>query len=69
MSLTTNEPKVKRSERISDILSSGENPMVNDENENTVDFDGPDDPENPLNWSPAYKWGIVSLISIMSLVV
>lgn len=21
-----------------------------------VDWNGPDDPENPFNWSPTYKW-------------
>lgn len=34
-----------------------------------VDFDGPKDPDNPLNWSAAYKWGILVLISVMCLVV
>ncbi|CAD6576751.1 MAG: hypothetical protein ASARMPRED_007868 [Alectoria sarmentosa] len=33
-----------------------------------VDFDGPDDPENPLNWSNTRKWGLVGLISAMTLV-
>lgn len=51
------------------MSSSGENPLANDANENTVDFDSPEDPENPLNWSAAYRWSIVGLISIMSLVV
>ena len=34
-----------------------------------ADFDGPKDPDNPLNWSTAYKWSILVLISVMSLVV
>ena len=36
---------------------------------NFVDWDGPDDPENPLNWSSAKKLaaiGIVSLITMLS---
>ncbi|KAF6224762.1 hypothetical protein HO133_009956 [Letharia lupina] len=33
-----------------------------------VDFDGPDDPENPLNWSNTRKWCLVGLISAMTLV-
>ena len=36
---------------------------------NLVDFDGPDDPMNPLNWSLTYKWGVVWLLSIMTLIV
>ena len=36
---------------------------------NIVDFDGPDDPLNPINWSRTYKWTLVVLISFMSCVV
>lgn len=38
-------------------------------NENLVDFDGEDDPDNPINWSPRYKWAIVGLLSLMSTIV
>jgi hypothetical protein len=34
-----------------------------------VDFDGPDDPADPLNWSSRYKWSMVVLISVLSLIV
>lgn len=33
-----------------------------------VDFNGPDDPENPLNWSNTRKWCLMGLISAMTLV-
>ena len=36
---------------------------------NIVDWNGPDDPENPLNWSSAKKLaaiGIVSLVTMLS---
>lgn len=36
---------------------------------NIVDWDGPDDPANPMNWSSAKKFaaiGIVSLITMLS---
>ena len=33
-----------------------------------VDFDGPDDPANPLNWSRGYKWAIVILLSSVNLI-
>lgn len=36
---------------------------------NIVDFDGPDDPEDPFNWSPRYKWITVITLSMMSLMV
>lgn len=43
---------------------------ISEENSgNLVDFDGPGDPSNPLNWAPAYKWSILLLTSLMSLFV
>ncbi|TGO38811.1 hypothetical protein BHYA_0067g00420 [Botrytis hyacinthi] len=36
---------------------------------NIVDFDGPDDPTNPINWTPRYKWTMVAIISLMNLMV
>lgn len=36
---------------------------------NIVDFDGLDDPKDPVNWSNPYKWSMVVLISLLSLIV
>ena len=33
---------------------------------NIVDWDGPDDPANPYNWSEGLKWGNVLIISIIT---
>jgi hypothetical protein len=33
---------------------------------NIVDFDGPNDPENPMNWKASKKWGMVILISAIT---
>ncbi|KAL2435320.1 hypothetical protein ABEF94_014931 [Exophiala dermatitidis] len=33
---------------------------------NVVDWDGPDDPENPLNWSPRRKWSNILLLAVMT---
>lgn len=33
---------------------------------NIVDFDGPDDPQNPMNWKFSKKWGMVLLISAIT---
>lgn len=60
---------------VRDIESSFQEVLDEDKNisgvleENIVDFDGPNDPEDPLNWSPIYKWSMVALISVLSLVV
>ena len=28
-----------------------------------VDWDGPDDPENPMNWPSARRWGMIAVVS------
>ncbi len=28
-----------------------------------VDWDGPDDPENPKNWSEKLKWGNIAVVA------
>ncbi|KAL2037035.1 hypothetical protein N7G274_010162 [Stereocaulon virgatum] len=33
---------------------------------NIVDWDGADDPANPLNWSASLKWGNVAVISVVT---
>lgn len=35
---------------------------------NIVDWDGPDDPANPLNWPKSLRMGHVVLISVITLV-
>ena len=35
---------------------------------NTVDWDGPDDPEHPLNWSKRRKWPIITCVLIIVLI-
>ncbi|EAT78096.1 hypothetical protein SNOG_14556 [Parastagonospora nodorum SN15] len=35
-------------------------------NPNIVDFDGPDDTENPMNWRASKKWGMISLVSVIT---
>lgn len=37
--------------------------VVSDEQDNLVDWDGPDDAANPMNWSPVRKWTLIALIS------
>ncbi len=34
---------------------------------NIVNWDGPDDPENPLNWSSAKKFGAISMVSLITM--
>jgi hypothetical protein len=38
------------------------------ENPNLVDWDGPDDPKNPMNWSSIHKWTTIGLVSTITFV-
>lgn len=38
------------------------------ENSNVVDWDGPNDPTNPLNWPKSMRIGHVALVSIITLI-
>jgi multidrug resistance protein len=33
-----------------------------------VDWDGPDDPENPMNWPKSRKWGLIACLGAVTLV-
>lgn len=65
-----NEKKVKTSTTETDIEKAGTSIRDADEkasqDPNTIDFDGPDDPQNPLNWGFTKKWGMVLLISAIT---
>lgn len=47
-------------------FSSADEPEATEMDPNIVDFDGPNDPENPLNWNYNKKWGMVSLVSALT---
>lgn len=36
---------------------------------NLVDWDSPDDPQNPMNWSARKKWGNIAILSTITLLV
>ncbi|KAI7220293.1 MFS general substrate transporter [Hortaea werneckii] len=38
-----------------------------DHDPNIVDWDGPDDPSNPVNWSPTRKWTNIAVLSALTL--
>lgn len=35
---------------------------------NIVDWDGPDDPQNPMNWPDSKKWLNVAVLSILTII-
>jgi hypothetical protein len=36
---------------------------------NIVDWEGPDDPENPLNWSASKKWSNIAMLSFLTFLI
>ena len=41
-------------------------PTGSKENVNVVDWEGPEDPHNPLNWTLLRKWTTISLVSAIT---
>ena len=41
--------------------------VVDEVDRNLIDFSGSDDPSNPQNWPSRYKWGITTVISMITL--
>lgn len=49
--------------------SSGEKKGEEEERDpNLVTWDGPDDPENPMNWTMRKKWFNVAVLSILTII-
>ena len=68
---TMNEHKESTSASISAALSSvSSDAFIESINSQfLVDYDGSNDPQNPKNWSPWYKWTLVVILSGMTLTV
>jgi hypothetical protein len=41
--------------------------VVESQDPNAVGWDGPDDPENPMNWPAKKKWSCIGALSVMTL--
>ena len=59
-----------------DMEKDGEAPAAQDvmrehklQNPDLVEWDGPDDPENPMNWPLKKKWTVTMLLSLMTLTI
>ncbi|KAF2685796.1 MFS general substrate transporter [Lentithecium fluviatile CBS 122367] len=53
----TEEESISSDEEVEDVAEHG--PDI-------VFWDGPDDPQNPMNWASAKKWGTVALVSAIT---
>jgi len=66
---TTGEKDIEKGHDTATISSADE--AENEDNSpspdpNIIDFDGPSDPENPLNWPSSKRWGMIALISAIT---
>lgn len=60
------EKDIERDAGSGSITSVDEPELEPETDPDIVDFDGPDDPENPMNWKASKKWGMVALISAIT---
>lgn len=51
-----------------DTSSNQEQPSGSANTDDALDFE-PLDPEDPRNWNPGFKWGIVLLLALMAFTV
>ena len=58
-------------EKHSDLNNSAPDIVTHDkealQDPNIVDWDGPDDPENPLNWASSKKLGAMTIVSLVTM--
>lgn len=54
---------IEKGERSDSVSSEEEVEEANDDDPNIVFWDGPDDPQNPMNWPFSKKWGTVIMVS------
>jgi hypothetical protein len=69
-SMASDEPlsKVPNDDKTqSDVAASSQEVLQTEDTRDFVTWDGPDDPENPKNWSYAYKWWVTGIVCILSL--
>jgi len=45
--------------------SAGRQSGTEKDGREVIDWDGPDDPENPFNWSKGYKWTVTIAVCVM----
>ncbi|KAF6811208.1 polyamine transporter 3 [Colletotrichum sojae] len=55
-------------ERLSEVDDMAPNVEANREDFEVVDWDGPDDPENPMNWPESRKWVNLALMSVLTII-
>jgi hypothetical protein len=65
-SVSATEKDVEKAFGPESIASAGSSDEETEHDPNIVDFDGPDDPSNPMNWRVGKKWGMVFLISAIT---
>lgn len=55
-------------ERLPEAADTTPNIEASREDFEVVDWDGPDDPENPMNWPESRKWVNLALMSVLTII-
>lgn len=56
-------------QKAADLEAGSNAPTIATTDENIVDWESPEDPQNPLKWSAKLRYGHVVIVSLLSLVV
>lgn len=66
MSKTANDPKSSLETGLA--VADDHTPPPEEADTKIVDWDGPDDPANPLNWPSRKRWAHIIMVSLLGLV-
>ncbi|EFW18822.1 conserved hypothetical protein [Coccidioides posadasii str. Silveira] len=63
---TGSHPQTSHGSEITSEIAAQESLQTTPEKSNIVDWDGPDDPQNPINWSSVRRWMTITIVSVVT---
>ena len=67
--LDSDDTRVKDEEQgVANTESKLEKEQTGDHDPNIISWDGPDDPQNPVNWKESLKWANVAAVSAVTFI-
>ncbi|KMU82403.1 vitamin B6 transporter bsu1 [Coccidioides immitis H538.4] len=63
---TGSHPQTSHGSEITSEIPAQESLQRTPEKSNIVDWDGPDDPQNPINWSSVRRWMTITIVSVVT---
>jgi hypothetical protein len=65
--LTPSEPGSAAVRKDEETATGTKEDITHPQDPNAVGWDGPDDPNNPMNWPARKKWSCIGALSVMTL--